>query len=134
MSDIFDKYFLENFEKYFEKYRKSFRKFSISIPGTFQEIFQKKNWRISRNDSEIFDIHFENYFGKFWESNNFEKSRKLFQKISRNISGSYYYHNFQNYFWKIPKKISRIIGDEKKFLNRNPGKKSKIKKIDAAGN
>ncbi len=123
-SDIFDKYFsenfekyflknfeyilkvswnfLENFEEYFEKYRKLFRKFSISTPENFKKYFVKSR-RILRNNSEIF----QNYFLKCWESSNFLKPWKLFWKISRNISG-----------WRIITEICEIIFEkfQKKFL------------------
>ncbi len=74
MSDIFDKYFWENFEKYFEKYRKLFRKFFISTLENFKIYFRKigEFWEIIRKFSKNFENqvilkNFENYFGKFQE-------------------------------------------------------------------
>ncbi len=65
-SDLFNKYFSENFGKYFEKYRKLFRKFSINTPENFEKYFRKNGEfreiirKFSKNTTKIISDNFEN--------------------------------------------------------------------------
>ncbi len=92
-----------------------------------------------KNNSEIFEKHFESYFGKIWESSNFEnlgnyfgRFQEIFQDVHELLP------QFSELFLKNSEKILKNVEKywgSKKMLKPRPRKKIwKLKKIDAVRN